>query len=174
MLKEDCYNFVKKYRTFTDCRGLMEFELYDLNIAIGGNELGTSPIGFFVENLERKEVEQIKLFAQNFMNIASEEAKKCVNSYLYSDEDSEYNEPKIVREYLKEKHNIDNWVDIFLKISQKDYVLDAFVEYIKGKLKAEDVKCHEWHGENRSFSELLKTMKDYEAFLYIVEENEYK
>lgn len=171
MFNEDALHFTKHYKTFTDCRGLNVFEWYDLSILIGGNETGLAPIGCHIEHLEKTDLLVIKSFAEEFMKIAGEIAKQQIENYLTSEADSDYNDPKTVRDYLKKEYGIDDWRPIFLKLSREEYVLDEFVDYIKGKLTIDQLKCNEWHGEKRRMPELLKTMKDYEAYMYIIDDN---
>lgn len=171
LLNEDRFEIIKEFKTFKDCRGINEFETYDLNIFIGGNELSKNPIGVHIPRLEKENLEKIILFANSFMDMASQKAKEEVQNTLSDETDDEYNYPKIVRDYLKSEHNIDDWKPIFLKLSTKEYVLEEFIEYITGNKTIDELGCHEWHNENRTIQELLKTLKDYEAYLHIIDDN---
>jgi hypothetical protein len=171
MFDEDAFQFTKHNKTFEDCRGLMEFEFYDLAVFIGGNECGKSALGARFTKLSREDVEQIKVFAHEFMEITNRITKAQVEARMNDDRDSKYNEPKIVRDYLKEKYGITDWRPIFEKICVRDYVLEEYVAYIKGELDIDDLRCNEWHGEKRKMPQLLQVMPDYEAYMYIVDDN---
>ena len=171
MFHEDCFHIKKKYRTFTDSRGLNEFELYDVNIFIGGDECHGIPIGVCFTNLEREDIINIKRFAQGFMEMANEITKKDIEKLLTSNKNDKYNEPKIVRDHLKKIYNIDDWRPIFLKISMEEYILDEYIDYITGKKEPSELKCHEWHGKCRTMEEMLKTMTPHEAYMHIVDDN---
>ena len=171
MFNEDRIDIQKRFRTFDDCRGHNEFELYNVSLFIGGNELGNSAVGVHFDNLERKDIEKIIEFYDGFMNMANKIAKNNVEELLTSDEDNEYNDPKKVRDYLKKQYGIIDWRPIFLKLSKKDYVLDEYIDYITGNKKKEELKCYEWYGEGRDMQTMLETMKDYEAYMHIVDDN---
>lgn len=171
MFDEDVFQFTKHYKTFEDCRGLMEFEFYDLAVFIGGDECGKSAFGARFTKLSREDVEQIKVFAHEFMEITNRITKAQVEARMNDDRDSEYNEPKIVRDYLKEKYGITDWRPIFEKICVSDYVLEEYIAYIKGELDVDDLQCNEWHGEKRKMPQLLQVMPDYEAYMYIIDDN---
>ena len=173
MLDEDALHFTKFYRTFEDCRGWNEFEWYNLSIMIDGSERGNSPVGCYLSHLEKEDLLTIKEFSQTFMELAKEKTQQQIETWLTSEEDDEYNTPKIVRDYLKEKHGITDWRPIFLKMSQEEYVIDEFVDYITGQKTIDELKCNEWHGKQRKMPELLKEMKDYEAYCYIIDDNKH-
>lgn len=171
MFHEDCFHIKKKFRTFTDSRGLNEFELYDVDIFIGGDECHGIPIGVCFTNLEREDIINIKRFAQGFMEMANEITKKDIEKLLTSNKNDKYNEPKIVRDHLKKIYNIDDWRPIFLKISMEEYILDEYIDYITGKKEPSKLNCHEWHGKCRTMEEMLKTMTPHEAYMHIVDDN---
>jgi hypothetical protein len=171
LLNEDRIEIIKEYKTFKDCRGNNEFENYNVNIFIGGNELSSVPIGVHFHYLEEKDIKTFITFSNKFMDIASEQIKKHIDNLLNDNTNNEYNYPEIVKKYLKNKYNINEWKCIFLKLSTKEYVLEEFVEYILGKKKIDELKCYEWHNDKRTMQQLLATMKDYEAFLYIIDDN---
>lgn len=173
MLNEDALHFTKFYRTFEDCRGWNEFEWYDLNLMIGGNECGASSVGCHLSHLEKEDLLAIKEFSQAFMELAKIKTQAQIEEWLTNEEEDEYNTPKIVRDYLKDKHGVTDWRPIFLKMSREEYVIDEFVDYITGKKTIDDLKCNEWHGEQRKMPELLKVMKDYEAYCYIIDDNKH-
>jgi hypothetical protein len=54
----------------------------------------------------------------------------------------------------------------------KKALFAAFVELVRKKT-IDDLKCNEWHGEQRKMPELLKVMKDYEAYCYIIDDNKH-
>ena len=58
-------------------------------------------------------------------------------------------------------------------MSKEEYVIDEFVDYITGQKTIDELRCNEWHGEQRRMPELLKTMKDYEAYCYIIDDNKH-
>jgi hypothetical protein len=171
MFGEDRIEIQKRFRTFDDCRGHNEFELYDVNIFIGGNELGAQPYGVHFGSLEREDIEEMLKFYEGFMVMANKVAKENVETLLTNDEDNEYNDPKKVRDHLRVKYGIENWRPIFIKLSREDYVLDEYVDYITGKTPVENLRCHEWHGEQRDMKTMLETMKDYEAYMHIIDDN---
>ena len=171
MFNEDCFDFMKYYKTFTDCRGLMEFEFYDLSIMIGGNECGKTPFGAKFTGLLREDVEIVKQFAHEFMELTNRVTKEQVRRYLYDDSDDEYNYAKKVRVYLRDKYGITDWEDIFIRLHDEEYIFDEYIEYITGEKTVDELRCHEWHGEKRTMKEMLQVMPDYEAYLHILEDN---
>jgi hypothetical protein len=94
-----------------------------------------------------------------------------INNWLNSDKDDEYNYPKKVREHLLEKYGITDWQPIFIKLYGTEYVFDEYYDYITGEKTEDELRCHEWHGEQRTMQEMLKAMPDYEAYLHIIEDN---
>lgn len=170
-LNEDRLEITKTIRVFDDCRGHNEFEYYDVNFIIGGSELGTLPIGASLLHLEKIDIEQIILFAETFMDMAIKKTQNSIENALNDDTESKYNTPKIVRDHLKKKYNIDNWRPIFLKLHTEEYIIDEYIDYITQKKDITQLKCHEWHGEKRNMQKLLETMKDFEAYLFILNDN---
>lgn len=171
MLNEDRIEITKTARVFNDCRGHNEFEFYNVNIAIGGNELGTTPFGVSLIHLNKKDIQQIILFASLFMEYAISKTQKSIEVSLNDDKKGKYNYPKIVKDHLKSKYNIEDWKPIFLKLYSEEYIFEEYLKFITGKITAEDLKCHEWFGEKRKMSELLNTMKDYEAYIHVLNDN---
>ena len=171
MLNEDCFHFVKHRRIFEDCRGQNDFEWYDLHIMIGGNELGNVPTGCYLSNLTRDDILVLKEFGDLFISEIDKQTKHEIKMMLVNEEDEEYNYPKIFREHLKEKYNVDDWQDAFIKLSIEEYIFDEYLDFITGKKDISELKCHEWHGKQRTMPELLKEMRDYEAYLHIYEDN---
>lgn len=172
MFAEDAFNFTKYYKTFTDCRGKMEFEFYDLTISIGGNECGKSAFGVRFERLGREDLEIIKQFADECMKLSDRIAKENIERWITDDTDSPYNDPKIIRDHLKCEYGITEWRPVLEKMCTKEYVLDEYIDYITGKKQTHELRCHEWHGEERTMEEMLKVMPDYEAYLHIIDDNE--
>lgn len=171
LFNEDRFEVIKNFKTFKSIDGIKETESYELNIFIGGNELSQTPIGVHFDRLTKENMQTIIDFANSFMNMASEHTKNEIEKSLSDNSDDEYNYPKIVRNHLKEKYNIDEWRPIFLKLSTKEYVLEEFVDYILNNKKEKDLECCEWHNNKRTMPELFNTMKDYEAYLYIIDDN---
>ena len=171
LLNEDRLEITKTIRVFNDCRGHNEFEYYDVNFIIGGSELGTLPIGASLLHLEKVDIEQIILFAETFVDMAIKKTQNSIENALNDDTESKYNTPKIVRDHLKKKYNIDNWRPIFLKLHTEEYIIDEYIDYITQKKDITQLKCHEWHGEKRNMQKLLETMKDFEAYLFILNDN---
>lgn len=171
MFEEDAMLFTKYYKTFYDMHGRKEFEYYDLNLMIGGNELGKSAVGAYFTGLHREDLECIREFAKEFMRIANEETKARIERYLTNDEESPYNDPKLVRDCLRKEHGITDWRPIFLKLSQEEYVLDEYIEYITGEKTEDELRCHEWHGEKRTMKQMLKVMPAHEAYMHIIDDN---
>ena len=171
MFNEDRIEIKKRFRTFDDCRGHNEFELYDLSLFIGGNELGRPCFGVHFDSLEREDIEEMLKFYDGFMAMANQKAKDNVEALLTNDEEDEYNYPKIVRDHLKNKYGIEDWRPIFLKLTREEYVLNEYLEYITGETTVENLRCHEWHREKRDMKTMLETMKEYEAYLHIIDDN---
>lgn len=174
VFNEDVFDFVKYYKTFTDCRGRMEFEFYDLTILVGGNECGRTPIGAQFSGLMREDVEIVKQFASEFMKLTERVTKERIEAWLDSDSDDEYNYPKQVREHLLKKYEITDWKPIFIRLNDEEYVFEEYLEYINGKKTVDELKCHEWHGEQRTMAQMLQVMPDYEAYLHVLEDNRQK
>lgn len=171
MFMEDAFHFIKNYKTFTDSRGLMEFEFYDLTVLFGGNECGQSAFGAHFDGLLREDVLVIKKFAHAFMEITDRITKEQVNSRLHDDSDDEYNYAKQVRLHLLNKYGITDWVPIFQRLYDSEYVIDEYLEYINGVKAEDELECHEWHGEQRTMKQLLQVMPDYAAYLHIIDDN---
>ncbi|MBQ8806433.1 MAG: hypothetical protein IJZ68_08270 [Bacteroidaceae bacterium] len=171
MFMEDAFHFTKYYKTFTDCRGLMEFEFYDLTILFGGNECGRSAMGAHFDGLQREDVLVIKDFARAFMELTDRVTKEQVQRYLYDDSDDEYNYAKKVRLHLLEKYGITDWVPIFQRLHDEEYIFDEYMDYITGETPVEELRCHEWHGEKRTMAQMLQVMRDYEAYIHVLEDN---
>lgn len=172
MLDEDCLEITKKIKVWKEKKEFKESESYDVNFFISWGEPSSAPIGTRFTNLSREEVEDIIAFADHFIEIAVAKTKKEVEKTLSDDSDDEYNYPKKVRDYLKEKYGIDDWRPIFLKLSTDEYVLEEFVEYITGQLSVSDLKCREKRNGGKSMEELFKTMDDYKAYLHIIDDSE--
>lgn len=171
---EDVFDFKKYYKTFTDCRGKMVFEFYDLNLMLGGNECGRTPIGVQFTGLLREDLEVIQQFAVEFMKLTEKVTVQRINEWLENDKDDEYNYPKQVRDHLKEKYGITDWKSIFIRLNDEEYIMDEYLEYINGEKAADELRCHEWHGNQRTMKEMLQVMPDYEAFLHVLEDNSQK
>lgn len=174
MFNEDAFNFTKYYKTFTDCRGKMEFEFYDLSIFIGGNECGKTAFGAQFPGLSREDLGVIQRFANQFMELTNRVTKEQVNRYLDDDSDSEYNYAKQVRLHLLNKYGITDWKPIFVRLNDEEYVIDEYLEYINGEKSVDELRCHEWHGEQRTMAQMLQVMPDYEAYLHVLEDNRQK
>lgn len=174
LFNEDVFNFTKYYKTFTDCRGKMEFEFYDLSIFIGGNECGKTALGVQFPHLAREDVEVVKQFAHEFMELTNRITKAQINRYLDDDVDSEYNYAKQVRLHLLNKYGITDWKPIFIRLNDEEYVIDEYLEYINGEKTADEIRCHEWHGEKRTMAQMLQVMPDYAAFMHVLDDNHQK
>lgn len=173
MLNEDTINIKRMYKTFEDCEGRKEFEYYDVYFGTSGSDFDNTSNGVLLTNLYREDIELIREFGKKFVELAIKKQQGVIEGWLNSDEDSEYNNPKIFREHLKNKYGETDWKDKFIKLNDTEYVFEEYMEYIKGEKTEDELECHEWHGKERSMPELLKEMKDYEAYLHIAEDNHY-
>lgn len=173
MFYEDQFVFSKKRHDFISGDEFTKGEeTYSLKIFIGGNTFTSVPIGVNFSGLTKEDIEVVKKFADEFMNYASEKTKKEIKRALYSNENDEYNYPKIVREHLKKKYGItEGWEKIFIELNNKEYIFDEYFDFITGKTNISELGCHEWHGEKRTAEQLLETMRDFEAYLLIAEDN---
>ena len=173
MLNEDTINIKRMYKTFEDCEGRKEFEYYDVYFGTAGSDFDNTSNGVLLTDLCREDIELIREFGKKFVELAIKKQQAVIEDWLNSDEDSEYNDPKIFREHLKNKYGETDWKDKFIKLNDTEYVFEEYMEYIKGEKTEDELRCHEWHGKEKSMPELLKEMKDYEAYLHIAEDNHY-
>lgn len=173
MFNEDVINIERIYKTFKDCRGRNEFEYYNVYFGTGGNDFDNTSEGVTVSELVRKDIELIREFGKKFMNLAIKKRQIFVNKCLSGEVDYD-EDPKIFKEHLKNKYGITDWKDKFIKLADKEYIFDEYMSYIKGEKNIDELSCREWHGKERTAKQLLKRMKDYEVYLYLCEDNEYK
>lgn len=173
MLGEDTINIKRVYATFKDWRGHNEFEYYNVYFGTGGNDFDNTSTGLLITDLHREDIELIGEFGKKFMELAIKKQQaiieKCLNGEFDYDGD-----PKIFKEHLKNKYGITDWKDKFIKLADKEYIFNEYMSYIKGEKNIDELSCREWHGKERTAKQLLKRMKDYEVYLYLCEDNEYK
>lgn len=174
LLNEDGIEILKTIKSLDSFKNKNEptsSEIYDLTIFMSDNNNSKNAKSVHFFGLEKEDLQNLIDFANSFMDIASQKAKEEVKDCLYNDTDDKDNYPKIIRDYLYKNYKIKEWEDVFLKLSTKEYVLEEFVDYILGNKNIENLECREWHDKERTMAELFETMKDYEAYLYIVDDN---
>ena len=171
---EDAWIFTKYYKNkWVDSENI-ESEYYDLDLMLDGDHMRKAAVGTHFMYLWREDVEKIRDFAKEFMKIADRIWLEENIKILTDETESGDNYPKIIRDYLKTKHNITNWGPIYHALTVEEELLYKYVKYATGGISAKELGFIHLDGKKQRVADLLKTKPLHEIYMsYVYEHNKW-
>lgn len=178
MLEEDSYLIKKVHRHFEDCYdiktdriGPLDREWYEVYVGIG-SESRNNTMGFRCSSISKKELLVIKLWAEDFLELAEEETKTVINK-MFESEDDEYDcNPKWFREHIRNQYPdvFPKWKEMWIKLYREDFIREEYWNYVKGNV-IENPIFSTWDDKNKVVPlELIeKGVPDWEAYMKAID-----